>query len=230
MATNTVSATNTHTAANNASGNTSGPYAISFPYLDESDVKVYIDDDLKTQTTHYTFPSATTIQFTSGNHPTLGATIKFQRDTNITTPKVDFQDGSVLTESDLDNNSKHILYGMQEVKEDAEGLVNSFASSSPPSNPSNGARWFDTTSGRTYVYYTDIDSSQWVEANPPYDDTSGVELASAVNFTQTGSTTTRTVDSKLKETISVKDSSRLRVRSVSFCILQNLNDFVMISL
>jgi hypothetical protein len=206
MATNTVPTTNTHTAANNGSGNTSGPYAISFPYLEESDIKVYVGDTLKTQTTHYTFPSATTIQFTSGNHPTLGAVLKFQRDTNITNPKVDFQDGSVLTESDLDNNSKHILYGMQEVKSDSDGLINTFSSSSAPSNPSNGTRWFDTTSGRTYIYYTDTDSSQWVEASPPYDDTSGVTLASKVNFTQSGTgAITRSVESKIKERISVKD-------------------------
>lgn len=36
----------------------------------------------------------------------------------------------------------------------------------PPSNPVNGTRWFDTTSGRTYIYYVDVDSAQWVEDNP----------------------------------------------------------------
>lgn len=39
-------------------------------------------------------------------------------------------------------------------------------SAAPPANPVNGTRWFDTTSGRTYIYYVDVDSAQWVEDNP----------------------------------------------------------------
>ena len=39
-------------------------------------------------------------------------------------------------------------------------------SSTPPSNPSQGDTWYDSVSGRTYVYYTDNDSSQWVDAYP----------------------------------------------------------------
>jgi len=179
MATNTVATKQTHTAANNASGNTSGPYTISFDYLLESDVEVRVNSILKTQTTHYTFPSKTSIQFTSGNFPTLGATIEIKRNTDITVPKVDFQDGSVLTETDLDNNSKHILFGMQETKEDTESLVSTFVSSSAPTGISNGARWYDSVSGRTFVYYVDTDTAQWVEANPSFD--ANIELLNLKN-------------------------------------------------
>ena len=168
MATNTVPSKQTHTAANNASGNTSGPYAISFDYLLEADVQVSVNGVLKTQGTHYTFPSKTQILFTTNNFPTIGQTIEIKRNTDITTPKVDFQDGSVLTESDLDNNSKHILFGMQETKEDVEGLVSTFVGATAPTDVLNGARWFDTVSGRTFVYYVDTDSAQWIEANPPF--------------------------------------------------------------
>jgi len=221
MATNTVATKQTHTAANNASGNTSGPYTISFDYLSESDVEVRVDNTLKTQTTHYTFPSKTSIQFTSGNFPALGATIEIKRNTDITVPKVDFQDGSVLTESDLDNNSKHLLFGMQETKEDVEGLVSTFVGASAPTGASvvNGARWYDTVSGRTFIYYVDTDTAQWVEASPPFDATeftsnitnTNVATNAAIDstklsFTQTGiGTVARTVDSKLEERISVKD-------------------------
>ncbi len=127
MATNTIPTKQTHTAADNANGT----YAISFDYLSEADVEVRVANDLKTQTTHYTFPTKSTIQFTSGNFPTAGSIIEIKRNTDITTPKVDFEDGSVLTESDLDNNSKHILFGMQETKEDVEGLVSTFVGSTP---------------------------------------------------------------------------------------------------
>ena len=108
-------ATNTAASFTNHTGNASaGPFSISFSYLDEDEVDVTVDGVLKTKTTHYTFPSATTISFTSGNHPASGAAIKFQRDTDVSAKKVDFQDGSVLTETDLDNNSDQILYGLQE--------------------------------------------------------------------------------------------------------------------
>ena len=179
MATNTVATRQTHTAANNSSGNTSGPYAISFDYLDQTDVEVRVANVLKTQTTHYTFPSKTSIQFTSGNFPTVGAIIEIKRNTDITTPKVDFEDGSVLTETDLDNNSKHLLFGMQETKEDTEGLVSTFVGASAPTGSSivNGARWYDTVSGRTFIYYVDADTAQWVEASPPFD---AAEFASNV--------------------------------------------------
>ena len=221
MATNTVATKQTHTAANNASGNTSGPYTISFDYLSESDVEVRVDNTLKTQTTHYTFPSKTSIQFTSGNFPTLGTTIEIKRNTDITVPKVDFQDGSVLTETDLDNNSKHLLFGMQETKEDTEGLVSTFVGASAPTGSSivNGARWYDTVSGRSFIYYVDADTAQWVEASPPFDAaeftsnitntnvaTNAAIDATKLSFTQSGTgATARTVDSKLKDGFSVKD-------------------------
>ena len=168
MAFNTVPSKQTHSATNNSSGNTSGPYAISFDYLDQADIEVKVNGILKTRNTHYTFPTKAQIEFTANNFPTLNQTIEIKRNTNITIPKVDFEDGSVLTESDLDNNSKHILFGMQETKSDVEGLVSTFVGSSPPTDPNVGARWYDNVSGRTFVYYEDVDTSQWVEANPPF--------------------------------------------------------------
>jgi hypothetical protein len=38
----------------------------------------------------------------------------------------------------------------------------------PPSPVSVGDNWFDPDTGRTYVYYDDGDSLQWVEANPSW--------------------------------------------------------------
>ena len=39
-------------------------------------------------------------------------------------------------------------------------------SPSPPSDPVTGQLWWNTIDGRLYIYYTDIDSSQWVPATP----------------------------------------------------------------
>ena len=108
-------ATNTAASFTNHTGNgTAGPFNISFAYLAESEVDVRVDGVLKTITTHYTFNSPTQITFTSGNHPSNGTSIEFRRDTDISAKKVDFTDGSVLTETDLDNNSDQILFGLQE--------------------------------------------------------------------------------------------------------------------
>ena len=116
MATNTAPSFTEHTAP--SSGSTAGPYNISFSYIDEDEVDVTVDGVLKTKTTHYTFASADTIQFTSGNNPANSAAIKFQRDTNIGAKKVDFQDGSVLTETDLDSSTDQLLFGLQELSDD----------------------------------------------------------------------------------------------------------------
>lgn len=35
-----------------------------------------------------------------------------------------------------------------------------------PGDPAQGALWWDRSVGRLYIYYTDADSSQWVEATP----------------------------------------------------------------
>lgn len=40
-------------------------------------------------------------------------------------------------------------------------------SDTPPPSPNSETLWYDTVTGRLYVYYTDIDGSQWVDASPP---------------------------------------------------------------
>jgi len=110
MATNTAASFTNHTGNGSA-----GPFNISFSYLAEAEVDVTVGGVLKTITTHYTFTSATQITFTSGNEPANGVAIKFQRDTNISAKKVDFADGSVLTEADLDANSDQVLFAQQEI-------------------------------------------------------------------------------------------------------------------
>jgi len=116
-------ATNTAASFTNHTGNgTAGPFSISFSYLSEAEVDVTVGGVLKTIITHYTFTSATQITFTSGNEPGNGVAIKFQRDTNITAKKVDFNDGSVLTESDLDTQNDQVLFAQQEILDKLSGI------------------------------------------------------------------------------------------------------------
>jgi len=40
----------------------------------------------------------------------------------------------------------------------------------PPENPIEGNLWWNSVSGRMYVYYVDQDSGQWVQTNPSSED------------------------------------------------------------
>ena len=109
MATNTTATVTNHTG----NGSTNN-FAISFSFLANDEVDVTVGGVLKTLDTHYTI-SGSTVTFTSGNTPGNGVAVKFQRDTNISTKKVDFTDGSVLTETDLDANADQVIFAQQEV-------------------------------------------------------------------------------------------------------------------
>jgi hypothetical protein len=39
-------------------------------------------------------------------------------------------------------------------------------STTGPTNNTNGTLWFNSNLGRLFIYYTDVDSSQWIEASP----------------------------------------------------------------
>ncbi|MAS49269.1 MAG: hypothetical protein CL557_17885 [Alphaproteobacteria bacterium] len=55
-------------------------------------------------------------------------------------------------------------------KDDAwsEVLPTTSSGDSPPSNPTDGLIWYDSDSGKTFVYYVDTNSSQWVELSPSW--------------------------------------------------------------
>lgn len=56
------------------------------------------------------------------------------------------------------------------VKDVAAGIaglpVISYIGEEPPTQPAVGSSWYCTTDGRTYVWYVDVDSGQWVESSP----------------------------------------------------------------
>ena len=56
---------------------------------------------------------------------------------------------------------------VKDVAEAIKGLpVISYIGDKPPVQPMQGAEWYCTTDGRTYVWHLDSDSSQWVESSP----------------------------------------------------------------
>jgi len=86
-------------------------FTITFSYLDEDDVLVYEDGVLKTVTTDYTLPNATTVRFNSGL--VGGEVIVLQRSTSQSTRLVDYTAGA-LSESELDADSLQAFYMAQE--------------------------------------------------------------------------------------------------------------------
>ena len=48
----------------------------------------------------------------------------------------------------------------------------------PPSDPTEGEMWWCTGDGRLYIYYTDVDSSQWVPATP---ETEGIDFQASAD-------------------------------------------------
>jgi hypothetical protein len=94
-------------------------FSFTFPYLDESDVKVEVADSL---TTAYTFANATTIQFNTA--PANGARVRIYRVTDTDTAKATFYPGSSIKAQDLNNNTTQTLYSVQEWRGQTVPLYN----------------------------------------------------------------------------------------------------------
>ena len=93
--------------------------AFSFPSYKEADIKVEVDNVIKTSGNHYNITSYTTtgggnVVFTSGNIPSSPAAIRIYRDTDVDTAKATFTAGSAVKAGDLNNNMTQILYSAQE--------------------------------------------------------------------------------------------------------------------
>ena len=93
--------------------------SFSFPSIKEADIKVKVDDVLKTVSTHYNITSYTTtgggnVVFTSGNIPASPADIHIYRDTDVDSAKATYTAGSSVKAGDLNNNHTQLLYGLQE--------------------------------------------------------------------------------------------------------------------
>ena len=75
-------------------------FSFSFSYISSSHVKAYVDG---VEDTSITFP--TTSSVTLASTPTNGAIVLIKRVTPIDSRLVDFQDGSVLSATDLDKSA-----------------------------------------------------------------------------------------------------------------------------
>ena len=98
------------TTQNTYSGNGSNKlFSITFPYLETTDVDVYLNGTLQTA---YSFANATTIEFVAA--PANGATVLLSRSTDDTTLQATFFPGSSIKAADLNNNFDQVLFIAQE--------------------------------------------------------------------------------------------------------------------
>lgn len=93
-------------------------YTFSFPYIDQSHIKVRVNGVL---TTLFTFLNSSALQMTTA--PASGAIIEIRRETPKDVPIVDFTDGSVLLERDLDLLVRYDLYLAQETQDSLESSI-----------------------------------------------------------------------------------------------------------
>ena len=102
------------TTSNTYTGNGSNKlFSITFPYIDATDVDVYLNGTLQTITTQYTFANATTIEFVAA--PGAGTKVYLQRTTENETNAATFFAGSSIRASDLNDNFDQALYTRQEL-------------------------------------------------------------------------------------------------------------------
>ena len=177
-------------------------YNFSFEYLRDEHVKVKVNGSEVTNFTIVTSP-VQLIRFDTA--PAASAAIKIYRDSRGDfSPLVDFVDGSILTENELDESYKHNLFIGQEASEgqggeqltkkglehyDAEGnkIINLFA----PSDNTDAAN-------KAYVDQT-IDNAIALGGSPAIVSLGGYDV------TATGSTTARSLADRFGDTLNVKD-------------------------
>ncbi len=95
-----------------ANGSTN-QFDITFSYIEQSHIKVFVNN---VEDTNFTFVNSSRIQTSST--PTNGQVVKIERNTPTSARLVDFSDGSVLTESDLDKSANQNFFIAQETTDD----------------------------------------------------------------------------------------------------------------
>lgn len=108
--------------SNTYTGNGSNKlFSITFPYLDTSDIDVYLNGVLQTITTQYFFANATTVEFVTA--PGNGVTVKLDRSTDDSDNPATFFPGSSIKAADLNENFDQTLYVVQEINNNAVKLA-----------------------------------------------------------------------------------------------------------
>ena len=181
------------TTSNTYTGNgTNKLFSITFPYLETSDINVYLNGALQTITTQYTFANATTVEFVAA--PSAGVAVLLDRSTDDTALQATFFPGSSIKANDLNDNFDQVLYITQETN---NNVANAVAGQIPNGTITNVKLAADSVASSNIIDGTIV--------NADVNASAGI-VASKLAFTQSGSgATARTIDSKLNDIVSVKD-------------------------
>ena len=118
------------TTQNTYSGNGSNKlFSITFPYLETTDVTVYLNGTLQTA---YSFANATTIEFVTA--PANGATVLLKRSTADAALQAVFFPGSSIKAADLNNDFDQVLFIAQETTNTANTATSTAAAATANAN------------------------------------------------------------------------------------------------
>jgi len=103
---------------------TAGPFAFSFQVNATSEIKVYVDSTVKTESSHYTVSlnsgtGAGTVSFTSGNHPSSSETITILGSIPLSRTSV-YTSGGQLTASSLEDDFDTNMFVHQQTNEEID--------------------------------------------------------------------------------------------------------------
>jgi len=172
---------------------TTGPFSFTFEYIDESDVKVSVDGTTQ-ETTAYTFPTASTIQFVS-LEPTSSQTIRIFRETDVDTLKATFFAGSSIRSQDLNNNFEQNNFAVQEIKDQFVTEENGSFSSNVDMNDNRITELADPVDAQDAV------TKQYLEDNYFDDDTETITSGEDWPDNDTTIATTAAVDNRVDSKI-----------------------------
>ena len=83
-------------------------FDLTFSYIAQSHIKVYVDN---VEDSSFTWINSSRIQ--TASMPSNGQVVKIERNTPTDARLVDFQDGSTLTETDLDKSANQNFFTVQ---------------------------------------------------------------------------------------------------------------------
>lgn len=127
---------------------TTDVFSVTIPYLERDDIAVTLNGAPIT----FTWLSDNQIKVDGGN-PASGLTLVIQRTTDIDGQKVDYEDGSTLTETDLNTTAEQNLYAIQELQEQISALksviisITTGSGNLPPVDVSNNGQILQVVAG-----------------------------------------------------------------------------------